>query len=233
MRIPAICSSLVLLLAGSAVHGQRFDPAKLLPAGEVVADVMALAPSPRLQELTRRFREAVSKDSEWWRGFVAKAPAGQPPPYDPRMGLTEAEYREIQDPANRPRLAKSREVRLTFRPIGERAFEISAPGLPDLDKVTIHFKEDYAETPFGRLSPSKTTYNDDASSPTGRWSGVQWSLDTGSPDRKSGTVAKLALGQLESDGRTILYFTAQEAKDGNLVRRADATVYFTAKRGPS
>ena len=75
----------------------RQDILSLLPQGETVADVMdSVKHNPRELELATRFRQAIQENYGWFVEYMKKVPTGQAIPYDPKMGLTQAEYSEMQ-----------------------------------------------------------------------------------------------------------------------------------------
>lgn len=74
------------------------DANTLLPDGEFVVDIMdEITMSPRKQALQRKFMEGVSANQEWFlaqRKIVEQT--GKPLAYDPRVGMTKAEWEEYQ-----------------------------------------------------------------------------------------------------------------------------------------
>ncbi len=113
MRFIRILTLVGAVAAESAVAAG--DVVALLPKGATTADVMTLAPSARFQELTIRFREAVSRDPGWFNAFAAKAPAGQPLPYDEKLGISEQEYGELQALSKTQKLTKIQEATVRNR----------------------------------------------------------------------------------------------------------------------
>ena len=91
--------------------------------------------------------------------------------------------------------------------------------------------------PAGRLSdsvvpPENTRSMVEASDyqrATGRWSGPQWKLETLDPGTLTGVVATFAVGRLEATGRTLLYYNAQEAREGAVVRQAMVILRLPAR----
>jgi hypothetical protein len=146
--------------------------------------------------------------------------------------VSEAEYREYLQLVTALKLVKVKETRLRFRYQAEGVYTVEAAGMPDLAGITIELKQDRVRTPFGVLGPGTAIENRDDNAPTGPWTGTQWALEQQSSEN-SGTVAKLAVGRLSRDGRGILYYTAKEISGGNLVRRADAVVFYALVPGSS
>jgi hypothetical protein len=226
MKTRAIVATVLMAVLAAACWAESPQLDRLLPAVEVTADVMELGAPPRMQELTQRIREAAARNPEWFEEHVAKATPGEPLPYDPRLGVSEAEYREyLQLIKTALTMVKVKETRLRFRQQAEGVYTVEAAGMPDLAGITIELKKDRVRTPFGVLGPGTTIENRDDNGPTGPWTGTQWALEQQSSEN-SATVAKLAVGRLSRDGRGILYYTAREIAGGKLVRRADAIIFY-------
>jgi hypothetical protein len=225
MKTRAVVAAVLMAVLATACWAESPKLDRILPAVEVTADVMELSPPPRMQELTQRIREAAARNPEWFQEHAAKATPGEPLPYDSRLGVSEAEYREFLQLVEAVTLVKVKETRLRFRRQAEGVYTVEAAGMPDLDGIKIELKQDRVRTPFGVLGPSKTIENRDANAPTGPWTGTQWAIEKQSSE-DSMTIAKFAIGRLSRDGRGILYYTAKEIAGGQLVRRADAVVFY-------
>lgn len=74
------------------------DMASLLPTGEYTVDIMdEVTMSPRRQELQEKFMQAMKANSEWFmqqQKIIEQT--GQGISYDPRLGMTEAEWKEYK-----------------------------------------------------------------------------------------------------------------------------------------
>lgn len=209
--------ALVLALAGLLIptgQAQSADAIRdLIPRGVVQVDIMEVGAWPRQIELAARLQASVAAHPEWWVEYVAKAPPGQPLPYHPRLGLTEAEYQEFLELSSSMQMVKVADGTLNFvwdspthiRLIGEGS-------LADLTGITIDLAADRVETPFAILRERTEINNTDVDSPTGPWRGIQWKFEHLTPDLSSGAVVKLALGRRDEDGRGILYYNARRIK---------------------
>lgn len=80
----------------------QVDLNALLPSGEYTVDIMdKIKMSPRRQELQDKFMTAMKADPEWFlqqQRFVEET--GKEPPYDARLGMTEAEWAEYKSIMN-------------------------------------------------------------------------------------------------------------------------------------
>ncbi len=80
----------------------QVDLNALLPSGEYTVDIMdKIKMSPRRQELQSKFMAAMKADPDWFlqqQRFVEET--GKEPPYDARLGMTEAEWNEYKSIMN-------------------------------------------------------------------------------------------------------------------------------------
>lgn len=189
---------------------------------------MQLAASFRAAELTAKVQASMASDKEWWLEHVKRSPAGQPLPYDARMGLTEAEYAEYLQEAGKQKLTQVGEVPLQFSWSSEEQVVITSDGtMPELGSLRIDLAADSVETSYGKLTERSEINNQSADSPTGPWRGVQWKLAPASPYAAASRItAQLAVGQLVASGEGILYFDAAEAVSGALKRSTFLILFY-------
>ncbi len=113
---PTLAMALVAACGSSPSSAPSSDPnVALVPKGAVPVDTMQVPVSPQMQALADKFQAAIAKDQAWWVDYVAKTPAGEPLPYDKRMGLTEAEYKEFLSFADKGRLTRISQTTMTVK----------------------------------------------------------------------------------------------------------------------
>ena len=192
----------------------------LLPATTVEAELLQEWAPPRLQELAGRIQEAARADPEWFRRHVEASTPGEPLPYDARLGVTAEEYREFQALSTTLEFRPALTVPLTLArtPTGWRMPDDFAP--PSLRGLEIDTVADVIRTSYGVLATRSLVEASAYQRATGRWSGPQWKLETLDPGTLTGVVATFAVGRLEATGHTLLYYNAQEAREGAVVRQA-------------
>lgn len=210
----------VYWLAGRFAPAPAFPLREVVPRGPVQVDVMQLGLPRRALEIGQRLDANVAQDPQWWSEHVRNAPAGEPIPYDPRMGISEEEYAEFLELASRTTLLKVSEATLDFEWIGSRRVRMRAEGeLSELNGIEIDVAAQRAKTRFGPLPERVEINNTSETGPTGPWRGVQWRGEVVEPERSFGASVQLAIGRLSRDGRGILYYDAHWI-DGDLVDRA-------------
>lgn len=235
MRSPALrlakrCFVLLALGMSLILSGCRPEPPfplrEVIPEGPVQVDVMQLGLPRRAVEIVQRLEAHLAEHPEWWSEHVRSAPEGEPIPYDPRMGISEAEYLEFLELASAGTLNKVGEATLDFQWVSSRRVRLGAEGeLAALNGIEIDVVLQRATTPFGTLPERVEIDNRSESSPTGPWRGVQWSGEVVAPDLSFGASVQLAIGRLSRDDRAILYYDAHWI-DGDLIERVSLILFY-------
>ncbi|MGH7720162.1 MAG: hypothetical protein ACREON_15135 [Gemmatimonadaceae bacterium] len=202
--------------------------AQLLPNGTVVADVMDIAAPPRLGELSARLQAAARRDPNWWAAHVKAARPGEPLAYDARMGLSEAEYRDLLalTDSMRIRPVARAELRVSAAPRGWRLE--GGPTLPELQGIEIDTVAGEVSTPMGNAGGVKPITANENQRATGPWDGIQWRREDPSLTSGSGMTITFALGRLRESGRVLLYYDAKRATGGAIAARATRILTFDA-----
>jgi hypothetical protein len=212
----------------TSIREQDFDLARALPVGTLTVDIMELAASPRVDELTKKLQLAVAENQEWWQEYLQEHAEERPLPYHPNMGLSEAEYEEFLAQADELSVAKTGEATLQVRASVEGLLVLDGgEELPELTGLTFDLERNVLETPYGTTTDYETLHP--RKSALGSWDGVQWSLeDAESTDiaTMTATVAKLALGTLKESGRQVLYYDVKRVEDGAAVEQITIILYY-------
>jgi hypothetical protein len=219
-------AALLLLLTATAAAAQSQSTnatlRTLMPSGRVAVEVMEQYAPPRLAELTEKVKRAVAADPAWWQQHVAKAPAGKPIRYDPRIGLTEAEFQEFLALPESIELRPARvdTVVIVQTRTGWRFDEASRQaGVRGIEIDTVR---NVIVTPqFGELPASNPIVASAGQKVTGAWGGPRWKREDGNETTLSGTIAHFSIAQHES-GHTIIYLDARRV----LLGRLEAQEYF-------
>lgn len=192
--------------------------ADLLPPGPVLVEVLELSFPRRYIELSKRLQDAFQADPAWFQARVASNQPGQPLPYDPKLGLSEAEYREFVQLSGQltaqPSMTATLHVEAT--PSGWRFNERTT--LVALQNVTIDTAQGVVHTSFGTLSASSPVYPSASQRAAGQWTASRWQQE---PTASNAFSATFAVGRFTADGRLVVYLQAREIQNGTLVRRAD------------
>lgn len=190
---------------------------ELLPTGRVAVEVMEMWSPPQLVELTQKLQRAIAADPAWWQEHLRKAAPGQPVAYDPRLGLTQDEYRAFIQLADSSRMRPARvdTVVIAATATGWRFDEsssIAAVRGIEIDTIARVVRT----TAFGVLAAASPIVAKPTQKVTGAWGGPRWHVEEVDPVTVTGTSAHFAVGRHES-GHTILYLDAKRASKGQLV----------------
>jgi hypothetical protein len=237
-RFPLLVLTTLLVGCGTPQTGAAPEPhassapgdsvLALIPTGTVRVTVMNLVSPPRLEQLTARFQAAVQKEPGWWSEYmVANARPGEPLPYHPGFGITEAEYDEMLGLFGQMRLAPAAEVEMTVHASGDRRFRLNGGRhLPELTGIVIDLGRNRVETPFGATTTRNPIAASERQQATGPWTGVSWKYDGVDETAMSGAHVRLALGRLEESGRGILTYDAGRLHEGVVQARVKRTLTY-------
>jgi hypothetical protein len=217
----------VLLVSVPSLVVSRVVPAQslgaqlrgLLPRGRVTVEVLEMWSPPRLTVLTQRLQQAIQADPAWWQEHVRKGVPGEPLPYDAKLGLTEAEYRDF--------LALSDSVQMKTARTAEVVIESSQAGwrfgpassIAALRNIEIDTVTNTVHSQFGDLGAADPITPSAEQRATGSWGGPRWNLEQVDTTTLTGTVAQFAVGKHTQTGRTIIYYDAKRMNRGQLSAR--------------
>lgn len=182
------------------------DPKAYIHEGRFMADVMEPLAPPRMAELAARLQQAAQDNADWFREQVKLAKPGEPLPYDPRMGLSQAEYADFLAMSGQMTMQKQGEGEITIIAIGDGVYRLDGgPKLPDLAGIEIDLGRQQVRTPHG-IAKEQAPVNASAESALGAWNGVEWKLTQLNQEKKTGSSVKFAIGTLQPSGRSIIYY---------------------------
>lgn len=195
------------LTAATATTTHKFDgPRDVVCEGRVIVDVMEIGGPPRANELAQRLQQAARENPGFWLEHAKRPKPGEPLPYDSRLGLSEAEYKEFLSLAKKLTMRKKAEAALVVATEDNEVFVLDGgEALPDFTGIVIDLKGDLVRTPFGVLT-ERSEIDAPEDSAFGAWVGTQWKLNDFDPSGITGTAAKLAVGKLRQSGRSVIYY---------------------------
>ena len=183
-----------------------------LPRSNVIEGrVVTLEVAPEDQAIDRQFRNAVANNMDWFRRAITGNTSGQPLPWNPRMGITKAQYAELQRMKADFHPGAAVTIKVLRGKDGTVSFSSAEPAAAGLDKVTFPSAETAAETPYGKLDIFNRIRQDDPRAPLGTWTGAEWAHVA--PENAATPSAKIAFGRREPSGEGVMYY--QVAPDGD------------------
>lgn len=190
----------------------------LISAGTHQAERLELWAPPRLAELTQKLTLGAQANPQWFQDYMAQATPGQPLPYDRRLGISEAEYREYLALGDSLQLRPADTVALAIEsvPEGWRFGELTeVVGLRGVSIDTL--KNEVTSPQFGAMRGVAAVTPNATQGATGQWSGPRWTIEEVDQNVMTGTLAEFSVGRLEASGQTLIYYDAKRAIQGTMV----------------
>ena len=200
-----ILSALAVLLVAPA-KAQQTDLSQYIPeSSPVEADVMIIGAPPEIEALAEKMKVAAQANPAWFQAYVTQN-QGQVMPYHENLGVTEEEYQQfLEYSESGMALRKATTIRLDIQTGDDGAIAfVTEPSNFPLNGVKIAGDGLMTESPFGRLRRVIDIEQENAGSPTGRWSGPRWGLQ----ERNSDISRRIqfAIGKRDDFGDGIIYY---------------------------
>ena len=185
-----------------------------IPGDRVIRGSLMELVAPRdLQNIVAKFQAAAQNDQDWFKSYIAKHADSQPLPYHPRLGITQAEYDRFLKISETLDLQEKAAVIIKVEQLDDGSLRLVSDdnSLP-LNGIRLLPAQNVVETKYGKLGTFTKIDQADPDSPTGRWTGVQWSKleRTG----QGAMAVKLAIGKRTDHGDGIIYFDVQNFMSG-------------------
>lgn len=183
----------------------------VLLVGQQNADVMQLMAPREAQEFSTKIQNAAVADPQWWQAHIKTAEPGQPLPYDPKLGVTEAEYDRFLELSNKFTMQKQAEAELTITKTSDGKFVLDGgTQVPNLTGIQVDLQGNAVTTPYG-IATKRSEIDAPEDSALGKWKGVQWSFEQFDEEAGTGAAVKLSVGTHRNSGRGIIYYDVKHA----------------------
>ncbi len=162
------------------------------------------------QAISKQFQLAVQNNMDWFKHYVTSNKAGEPLPYNAKMGVTQAQYEQLLH--MKADLVEKAPIEITVRrgADGSVAFASTDPGAEALRGTTFPADEKVPETPFGKLTVFNEIHQTDANAPFGVWNGVEWARVA--EDGSDQPSVKVAFGKRDPSGEGVFYYQVAPTK---------------------
>ena len=207
-QFAAVLSLSLMSGIGVAHAAGPLDP-YLPKSNKIEGHLVTLEIDPKDQAISQRFRHAVQGNMDWFQKAVRSNKPGEPLPYDTRMGITEAEYQQLEH--MKPLMKEGAAVSITVehKADGSIAFKPTDAGAAALKDVQVSADQKTVDTPYGKLAIFNVIKQ--VNSPFGAWNGVEWAkVELASAETPS---AKLGFGRRDENGQGIMYYQVAPYKD--------------------
>lgn len=193
-----------LLSMAHAVNAQVLEP-YLPESGVIHGDVMVPAAPREVEAIAQKMQAAVAANQDWFVNFLEQA-GSDVLPYHENLGVSKEEYKMFLRAAEGGMsLQRVSTVEITVKndESGAVTFLANPPDFP-FHEVTVSADGENVSTRYGRLSKMEDVSQQDATSPTGRWSGPRWALETITDN--SVRRVQFAIGKRDDFGDGIIYY---------------------------
>jgi hypothetical protein len=223
----ALLALLVFSCSPAGKDGGEVNVLQLIPTGTTDVAIMTLAAPPQFFELSQKLQDAMRKDPQWFMSYRASVPPGEPLPYHPKLGMTEAEYHEYSLLMSQLAMQRSGKAVLDVQQ-RDSLFSISTAdsAIAGLNGIVIDLGHDQVTTPFGVTHQRTEIDNEGVDAPTGPWRGVQWGLQRRDIASGESVSVKFAIGKLEESGQGILYYNATRIDSSGNGNRILYVLYY-------
>jgi hypothetical protein len=195
--------------------------------GTIMTISMSKEETENAQKLVAKFQKAVEEDPEWFLDYAKKAPQGEPMPYNPKMGLTEDEYKQILSMSEKMKLVEGKKIKVTFNKQDDNSIKISTDPDSPINNLVIGDKQAGVKTPYGQLQTFTEIHQTQAKSPTGPWDGVEWKMEKTDNEDFAKSI-RFAMGRLANKATNIIFYDVLDV-DGQHRDQFDFIVFFPTK----
>ncbi|QSQ25112.1 hypothetical protein JY651_09355 [Pyxidicoccus parkwayensis] len=207
LRSSHLAAVLVFLAAGgtAVASGSRGFLTRELPAGSYRAETFTMGIPKELGKAHETLARSVAAKHEWFQDYMSKLnlKPGEPLPYTPEMGLSEAEYAALLKAYQQPTMMSltTTDVRVTTEK-GVTRFQ-AAPPHDFLNAISID-------------SSGKLTGNEIVVQPKvvksqrakfGVWSGTTWFHEAADLNKGDARAFEFSIGKLDDTGRVFVVLT--------------------------
>jgi hypothetical protein len=206
----------IMPLAAQSIGAKVRD---LISTGRVQAEVLEMWAPPRLTALSQTLQQAIQNDPSWWQGHVRNTEPGKPLAYDPKFGISQAEYNEFLVLTDSVRMLPARTVELLIESTNGGWRFGNASAVAGLRGIEIDTLRNQVHSPFGDLFTAAPIAESEGQRATGPWGGPRWNRETVDTLTLDGTVAQFAVGKHRETGRTVVYYDAKSMASGQLTGR--------------
>lgn len=211
MKFPTLFAT-AFVMTSSLWAAEVPEALDFLPEGELVKGATTVViPPPELDKYVAMVEEAAQKDPEWFEEHSKKAAPGVPLPYDPKLGLTEEEYKEYLALWAKREFKSVDAVILQLKEGGDGRWTINAAVPSGGSSPISTLKYDPAKDVFVSPNGTMTRLEDvdaDENSILGAWSGHEWRYEDENTLGK--TKENFAIGKTDDGKFGLLIYRMQE-----------------------
>ena len=207
----------------------NFKLCDVIPNGEITVEVLELRFSKRTEELAAKMSQALATNQEWWMEYIKQHAADYPLPYHANLGLTQEEYAEYLDGAEKTRhLHKVSDASINFKRKGNLISIDLGDETSPVSKWQLNILSGELLLPTGEAIKPVWCSGNDTTQPIGAFKGYSWDYDSPTEPLSDCQIATLNIYQQEASGMIFWRIKEGEIQNSHTVRSLD--VAFRYKR---
>jgi len=184
---------------------------ELFPVDNILVDVMALQYPPRMNELYVRLKAAMAANREWFDAYLSAHAHETPLPYDPKLGLSESEYREYLVLRSGTKLQKTKEVELKVRRTSAMVELRLDQNRDAIQPITIDLKRRTLTTTLVTLSRPEARDSKDPAGFLGPNQSYTWHGQSSSADGETLVTVSFTIGKITADNRKFIQYRVNKS----------------------
>jgi hypothetical protein len=179
-----------------------------------------------MNELYARLKAATNANSDWFNAYMAAHARETPLPYDPKLGLTEPEYREYLVLRKGAKLEKTKEVELKVKRTSAMV-ELRLDQARDaIQPITIDLKSRTVTTPLVSVSHPESRDTKETNGFLGPNQSYNWHAQASSKDGETLVTVSFTVGKLTADGRKFIQYRVNKSVGGTPQIQFDTLWYY-------
>jgi hypothetical protein len=236
-RLPIITffglTLMMMIMAGCAAQkssANHFKFGQVIPTGKITVEVLEIRFSKRTEELALQMNSAVATNQDWWMEYIKQHHDDYPLPYHTNIGLTQAEYAEYLDGANRTRhLHKVSDAYIIFGRQGDLiSIDLGDENSP-VAKWRLNALTGELLLPIGKSVKPVWVSGDDLTQPIGAFEGYRWNYESPSEAPSNRNIASLDIYRQKPSGMIFWRIKEGKIEDSHCVRSLDSSFRYDPK----
>jgi len=167
-----------------------------------------------MNELYVRLKAAMAANKEWFDAFMSAHAHETPLPYDPKLGLTEPEYREYLVLRNGAKLEKTKEVELKVKRTSATVELRLGQTRDAIQPIRIDFKSRTLTTPLVAIGHPEARETKESNGFLGPNQSYNWHGQSNSADGETLVTVSFTVGRLTADNRKFIQYRVNRSVSG-------------------
>jgi hypothetical protein len=222
-----------MIMAGCAAPKSpenHFKLGTVIPNGKTTVEVLEIRYSERVEELALKMSSALATNQDWWMEYVKQHSGDYPLPYHTNSGLTQAEYAEYLDGADKTRhLHKVSDAYVVF---GQQGDLISMDLGDDTSPVAewrLNALNGELLLPIGKTVKPVWVSGGDATQPLGAFEGYRWNYESPAESPANCNIASLDIYRQKLSGMIFWRIKEGKMENNRCIRSLDSSFRYDPK----